>query len=169
MTLVEKASSIAEEAHMGQTRKLGGGPYVEHPRAVAKLLEEAGCDEETVAAARVHDVLEDTSYGEERLRRELGTKVVDIVQEVSEDKTRAWRERKEEYIEKIRHASYEAQLVSLADKIHNLRSILESYASLGVQVWDAFTRGKDDTMWYYAALHIRRRADVGASLEIRRA
>jgi len=40
----------------------------------------------------------------------------------------------------------------LADKIHNLRSILESYASLGVQVWDAFTRGKDDTMWYYAAM-----------------
>lgn len=152
MTLADKALAIATEAHMGQVRKVDKLPYIAHPIEVARMVHKAGFPDKVVAAALVHDVLEDTPYDEDLLRAQLGDGVVNIVKEVTENKARPWRERKEQYIAHIRAGSTEAQVVSLADKIHNLRGMLEGYKKTGDHMWSEFTRGKEDTVWYYGEM-----------------
>ena len=152
MSLYDTALAIATRAHAGQLRKVDQSPYIAHPTAVAAMLREAGCSEVVVAAALVHDVLEDTGFGEEPLREGLGDEVVAIVKGVSEDKLQPWEERKRHYVEMVRTGPPEAQLVSLADKIHNLRGILEGHKALGEGVWSKFTRGKQETLWYYGEM-----------------
>lgn len=148
MNLVEKAAAIATQAHEGQLRK-DGPPYITHPTAVAHLLQGRGFPDTTVAAAYVHDVLEDTSFGEDRLREALGKEVVDIVKTVSEDKSLEWEERKKRYIESVASGSEAAKAVCVADKIHNLQSVLAAYAKEGEAVWQKFTRGKEEALWFH--------------------
>ncbi len=141
--LIERAAKIAALAHAGQVRKGDGSPYVAHPFMLALMLVRNGFSDTPVAAALVHDVLEDTDFGEEKLREALGDEITGIVKEVSEDKSLVWEERKEKYIEAVRRGSVEAKAVSLVDKIHNLQSILAAHASLGPVVWERFNRGRE--------------------------
>ena len=145
-SLVDKAARIAVEAHVNQKRKGDGSPYVVHPFMVAYKLTRHGFSETIVAAALVHDVLEDTDVGEERLRDMLGEEVVCIVKAVSEDKTLVWEDRKEKYLEMVRESSPEVWAVSCADKIHNLESILAVHAASGDEVWGKFKRGKEQKL-----------------------
>ena len=142
-SLIERAAKIAVTAHAGQVRKGDSSPYVAHPFMVALMLVRHGFSDTVVAAALVHDVLEDTGFTEEKMREALGDEVTDIVKTVSEDKSLVWEERKEKYLETVRHGSPEAKAVSLADKIHNLESILTAHTSLGPAVWERFKRGKE--------------------------
>jgi (p)ppGpp synthase/HD superfamily hydrolase len=112
-------------------------PVVSHVTTVAMVVQRAGWDDETVAAAFLHDVIEDENRWEARFRYEnltalMGPKVAEIVREVSEDKLdasgrrRPWRDRKIGYIERLRTASDGAVAISVADKLHNLWTINES-------------------------------------------
>lgn len=146
--LVERAAAIAIEAHAGQKRKFPDIPYATHTIAVAITLAQHGFPEPVIAAALVHDVLEDTAFGEEKLRAELGEEVVEIVKIVSEDKTLAWEERKRKYIESVKQGSPEAKAVSAADKIHNLKSFLEGYTRVGESIWAQFNATKEKRVWF---------------------
>lgn len=148
MELVEKAREIAHKAHEGQVRKTDGSPYVHHPEAVAEIVKEHGFGEEVVAAALVHDVLEDCDMTETELREELGDEVVNIVTAVSENKDLEWEDRKEQYAEAVASSGEGTMAVSVADKIHNAKSLLGYYAEHGPKTWDSFNRGKEKKVWF---------------------
>ena len=148
MDIVQKALRIMLLAHGQQVRKTDGSPYIIHPMMVAKKLARLGFSDETIAAALVHDVLEDTDVTEQQLRQELGDKVVDIILPLSEDKKLEWETRKKKYINDVKNASVETKAVSIADKIHNLESIIETHKTMGSDIWPKFNRGKEQKMWF---------------------
>jgi guanosine-3',5'-bis(diphosphate) 3'-pyrophosphohydrolase len=148
MTLSEKAFCIALKAHDGQFRKTDTTPYIAHPVMVAETLARAGFPDLVTAAALVHDVIEDTSVTREELLAALGEEVIAIVDAVTEDKSLPWEARKSAYIEQVRGAGAEAKAVSLADKIHNIESMLDAYGREGEAVWAHFNRTKDTKLWF---------------------
>ena len=89
------------------------------------------------------------------IRERYGENVLAIVEGCTDtDQTPKppWRKRKEDYIAHVRHASPSIRLVSMADKLHNARSILQDYRVMGENVWKRFTGGKDGSLWYYRSL-----------------
>lgn len=123
-----RAAAFAAHKHRDQRRKdAEASPYINHPLAVAALLSEAGVDDEVVlAAALLHDTIEDTDTTADELRAEFGAEVTSIVLEVTDDKSLPKARRKELQVEHAPHMSDGAKAVKLADKICNLRDILET-------------------------------------------
>lgn len=152
MTLYQTALTIAVGAHAGQIRKHNGTPYVVHPIMVARMVEGAGFTETVVAAALLHDVLEDTDVTEETLLLAVGEEVLQIVQALSEDKPMEWRARKAKYIETVVAAGESVWAISVADKIHNAESLLAFYAEVGNAAWAVFNKGKVDKIWFEESL-----------------
>ena len=152
MDLIERAIQIAADAHKEQRRKSDDTPYIAHPIMVMRILEQHNFDDIVVAAGVVHDVLEDTKMTEASLRAALNDAVVDIVIAVSEDKSLEWEVRKIAYIEAVSTAGEGVKAVSVADKIHNARSLLAGYAEQGSHIWDKFNRGKEQKLWFESAL-----------------
>lgn len=150
ISLIEKAARLAVEAHDGQTYKTDDAPYIVHPFSIALFLARHGFSDTVIAAALVHDVLEDTDVGEDEMTRTLGPEVVTIVKTVSEDATLPWEERKQKYVEAVRSGSVEAKAVSLADKINNLERLISRHHMQGPAVWSHFNRGKEDKLWFDA-------------------
>lgn len=148
LNIVEKAIRIAVVAHQNQTRKGDGLPYIIHPIMVALKLAKHGFSDEIIAAALTHDVLEDTDFGEGILKQELGDEVFDIVKAVTNDESLSWEDKKKKYIETVRNGNEGAKAVAVADKIHNLESLLIAYQKQGKDVWKNFNRGKDQKVWF---------------------
>lgn len=144
MTKLEKAAEFSARYHAGQTRKLGGAPYIVHLYETAAIASLMTQDDEILAAALLHDVLEDTAMDADTLRAEFGETAARIVRWCSEDKMRGrapaetWQERKVAAIERMKGAPVEAKIVLLADKLSNIRSIAAQYAKDGDAVWAAF-------------------------------
>ncbi|MGF6764823.1 guanosine-3',5'-bis(diphosphate) 3'-pyrophosphohydrolase [Paraburkholderia sp. GAS33] len=129
MHRIIQAIAFAAEKHRGQRRKdRDASPYINHPIALANVLaNEAGIEDESVLVAAVlHDTIEDTDTSEEEMAQLFGQAVVDIVNEVTDDKSLPKAERKRLQIERASQASREAKLVKLADKICNLRDLAGS-------------------------------------------
>lgn len=153
----EDALTYAARLHRDQTRKGANVPYVTHLLAIASIVGESGGTEDEVVAALLHDAPEDRG-GRKRLediRARFGDGVADIVDgctDTYEDPKPDWRPRKETYVAHVREVPAPVQLVSAADKLHNARSILADLRSLGDELWDRFTGGKEGTLWYYRAL-----------------
>lgn len=155
---LQSAFRYAAEKHEGQARKQTSVPYLSHLMAVASLVLEAGGDEEMAIAALLHDVVEDCG-GMPRLRdvRKLfGDRVAKIVEGCTDsfsDPKLEWKQRKDDYVEHLKHADPETRLVSAADKLHNVRTILTDYRQDGEKIWERFSGKKDGTLWYYRALN----------------
>jgi (p)ppGpp synthase/HD superfamily hydrolase len=118
---------------------------------------EAGGEEDQVIAALLHDAAEDHGGRErlEEIRRKFGDRVANIVEGCSDDLDHLdapWRQRKERYIQHLREAPEEVLLVSLADKLHNARSVLMESRQLGEAVFERFQGGRDYSAWYEPAL-----------------
>lgn len=152
-----RAFLFAAKKHDGQTRKASTIPYLAHLMGVASLVLEFGGDEDMAIAALLHDVVEDCG-GEPMLRevrKRFGKRVGRIVDgctdTYSTPKPR-WRGRKESYIRHLKNVDAETRLVSAADKLNNIRSILSDYRSIGEQIWARFNGGREGTLWYYRAL-----------------
>ena len=127
--LVLKAAQFAAEKHRHQRRKdAHASPYINHPIALASLLaNEGGIDDpEVLCAALLHDTIEDTQTTADELRAEFGDAIAEIVLEVTDDKTLPVAERKRLQVVHAPHSSHKARLVKLADKICNVRDLLES-------------------------------------------
>lgn len=148
ISLIEKAAQIAVKAHNEQTRKSDGTPYVIHPFMVARKLMKYNFPETVIAAGLVHDVVEDSDFTSEDIRRELGEEVLEIIKHVSEDKSQVWEERKLNYANAIKNASVGTKAVCVADKIHNLESLLLAYSVQGEGLWSKFNRGRDKKLWF---------------------
>lgn len=128
LPLVLKAAAFAAERHRRQRRKdLHATPYINHPLALASVLSvEAGVvDAEVIAAALLHDTIEDTETTLSEIREAFGERVAGIVDEVSDEPGLEDDERRRRQVEQAPHLSHGARLVKLADKIANLRDVLE--------------------------------------------
>ncbi len=153
--LIESALIFAARAHRDQVRKGTDIPYVVHPVGVMLALEQAGeHDPVLLAAALLHDTLEDAGVALETLRQEFGERVAEIVAGASEPYGRdeRWETRKQHTVAYLRAAPRDVQLVAAADKLHNLRSIVAEYAALGDALWRRFNRGRPEIAWYYRAV-----------------
>ena len=151
------ALGYAHQVHQNQRRKGTGIPYVAHVLGVAAIAMEYGADEDEAIGALLHDAAEDGG-GEATLaeiRARFGDVVADIVLGCSdslvedpEDKL-PWLERKENYLAHLESAGQSVCLVSAADKLHNVRSIIRDYRDHGEDIWDRFQGRRDGTLWYY--------------------
>lgn len=160
MTRFESALVYANQVHQDQVRKGTGIPYMAHILGVAAIALEYGATDDEAVGALLHDAAEDGG-GEARLaeiRARFGDAVGDIVfgcsdslVEHPEDKL-PWRERKESYLAHLEGASSSVCLVSAADKLHNVRSIVRDLRLHGDEVWARFQGRRDGTLWYYAAV-----------------
>ncbi len=153
----EDALAYAARIHNGQTRKSSELPYVSHLLAVCALVLEDGGEEDEAIAALLHDAGEDAGgHGRiEEIRSRYGDRVARIVEECSdtlETPKPPWRERKEAYIAHLDDASTDALRVSLADKLHNARSIERDRRAVGEKVWERFSAPRSDVLWYYRSL-----------------
>jgi len=128
LALLFRALAFAAHKHRDQRRKdAGASPYINHPIALADVLVNEGgvSDIEVLCAALLHDTLEDTDTRQEELVNAFGSRVARVVAEVTDDKSLSSPERKRLQIEHAPKLSPEAKLVKLADKICNLRDIVE--------------------------------------------
>ena len=152
-----RAFQFAARKHAGQTRKASTIPYIAHLMGVASLVLEAGGDEDLAIAALLHDVVEDCGGAPmlKEVQRRFGKRVAHIVDGCTDSDTDPkppWRERKENYLRHLNKADAGTRLVSAADKLNNIRSILTDYREIGESVWARFNGGHDGTLWYYRAL-----------------
>lgn len=152
-----RAFLFAAEKHKGQPRKASTIPYIAHLMGVASLVLEAGGDEDLAIAALLHDVVEDCGGAPmlKEVRRRFGPRVAKMVDGCTDTDVYPkppWRQRKEKYIARLRYEDKETRLVSAADKLNNVRSILSDYRSVGESVWSRFHGGREGTLWYYRTL-----------------
>jgi (p)ppGpp synthase/HD superfamily hydrolase len=152
-----RAFNFAAEKHAGQTRKASTIPYIAHLMGVASLALEFGGDEDMAIAALLHDVVEDCGGTPvlKEVRRKFGSRVAKIVDGCTDSDVEPkppWRGRKEAYIQHLKSADAETRLVSAADKLNNVRSILSDHREVGESVWERFHGGREGTLWYYRAL-----------------
>jgi (p)ppGpp synthase/HD superfamily hydrolase len=131
--LLGTALETARRAHRGQVRNASGGrPYIDHPIAVAERLSEHGYPDEVLAAALLHDVVEDSELEVEDVRRIGGVRVAKIVAALTDDETiEPYARRKREHREHVEGAGREALAVYAADKLTNLSMLRDAYAEQG--------------------------------------
>ncbi|MEI6379195.1 MAG: HD domain-containing protein [Candidatus Falkowbacteria bacterium] len=155
--LIQKAINYAAKLHAGQVRKASIElPYISHPYSVAWIVADYCQDEEVIAAALLHDVIEDVAgYSLAALELDFGPRVASLVQSVSEvDKSVGmsqlpWRERKDAYLANLKTNEEGALYITAADKIHNLQSLIEAYLDRGEQIWSDFHSPADSKLWFY--------------------
>jgi (p)ppGpp synthase/HD superfamily hydrolase len=137
--LVAEAYRLASDAHEGQLRKDNGSPYITHPVTVAELLHDAGFDDEVIAAALLHDVVEDTEMGPDEIAERFGDRVAEVVEALSEDEgIQDYEERKREHREQVEESGRDAIAIYIADKLSNLRDMRRIYAEEGETIASRF-------------------------------
>jgi (p)ppGpp synthase/HD superfamily hydrolase len=153
--LLERAVRLAAQAHHHQDRKGSGAPYFTHLAGVALILARAGFrDDRLLAAAVLHDVVEDTDVSLAQLAEQFPADVLELVAALSERKTdergekRPWEDRKAEHLEHVARSSRAARAIVLADKLHNLESMLFDLESGTLQL-AAFKAPPERIVWYY--------------------
>ena len=153
--LVEQALRWAAKCHRHHHRKGSDLPYITHPVSAAMFLMRAGIDDdEILAAAMLHDVVEDTDCSLETLASKFPARVVALVsamterQHDSDGRKRSWQERKTEHLQHIAAEPWEARAIVLADKLHNLGSMVFDLDH-GEELWSRFTSSPERTLWYY--------------------
>lgn len=154
---LDKAIRIAAVAHNAQPQYRKGTkiPYVVHPFGVMVIASGVTQDEDILIACLMHDILEDVDskiYSETDMIIDFGNRVVSIVKDVTKNENEAdWHARSNAYLNHLEHkASDGAVIVSAADKIHNLQSMLIDYKTEGENLWQRFsTKNSADQLWWY--------------------
>lgn len=159
--MIKKAMTFATKAHEGQLRKGTKRPYIIHPIEVSDIVATMTDDDEIIAAALLHDTIEDCEHITfDILKAEFSDRVARLVQMESEDKTKTWMERKQTTITRLRTAPREVQMIALGDKLSNMRDIDRDYPECGELLWQRF-RMKDKKVigWYYKGIRDALRED----------
>lgn len=152
-SMIQEAARFAAKAHEGVLRKGSRLPYIVHPMEVALIVSVMTDDPEVIAAAYLHDVIEDAGVTYEELKEKFGKRVADLVQVESEDKSKTWHERKQTTINRMKQAPREAKLIAFGDKLSNLRSTSADYLMMGDDIWQKFNeKRKEMHGWYYGSL-----------------
>ena len=155
--LLNRAIIYATQAHAGQMRKGTNLPYIVHPMEALAIVATMTDDPEMLAAAVLHDVVEDTAVTTDDVRREFGDRVAALVTadtNTRKDQENTWHERKQAAIERLSAASYDEKIVALGDKLSNLRAITIDHEKHGEALWKRFNApgGRTDIAWYYRGL-----------------
>lgn len=155
--LVARATAFAAYAHDGQSRKGAALPYILHPMEAANIAATMTNDPEVLAAALLHDVVEDCGVTEAELRARFGKRVAMLVMSMTEQKESdaqaSWQRRKLRSVNRLRAATREQMILTLADKLSNMRSIHRDLQTHGPAVWQRFNQTNPSMQhWYYASM-----------------
>ena len=157
--VLDRAIVFAVKAHSGTERRGKGYPYIVHPLEAVEIVATMTNDQELLAAAALHDTVEDTDVTVEQIREEFGDRIADLVasendtfeEGVSEEDS--WHARKQAAIDRLAKAGREAKMVALGDKLSNMRAIARDYAVQGDALWNLFhAKDPKDHEWHYRGL-----------------
>jgi len=156
---LDRAIEFAVKAHSNSERRGKGFPYVIHPLEAMEIVSTMTSDQELLAAAALHDTVEDTGVTIEEIRREFGDRVASIV-EIESDKfiegiseEDSWHDRKQAAIDRIANAGIDAKMVAMGDKLSNMRAIWRDYELQGDKLWNIFhVKEKSEHEWHYRSL-----------------
>ncbi len=157
--LLDRAIIFAVKAHAGTERRGKGFPYIVHPMEAMEIVATMTPDQELLAAAALHDTVEDTDVTVEQIREEFGERIASLVaaesdvmvEGVSEEDS--WHARKKAAIDRLANASHDAKMVALGDKLSNMRAIARDYAVQGDKLWSLFhASDPKDHEWHYRGL-----------------
>lgn len=157
--LLDKAIVFAVKAHHNTERRGKGFPYIVHPLEAVEIVATITPDQELLAAAALHDTIEDTDVTVDDLRAEFGDRIAELVHSESDQFTEgvseadSWHDRKQAAINRLAAASHDAKIVALGDKLSNMRAIARDYAVKGDALWQIFhVTDKASHEWHYRGL-----------------
>ena len=157
--LLDRTIVFAVRAHAGTERRGKGFPYIVHPMEAVEIVATMTRDQELLAAAALHDTVEDTDTTVEQIRAEFGDRIASlvasesdtVVEGVSEEDS--WHTRKQAAIDRLAQAPHDAKIVALGDKLSNMRAIARDYAQQGDALWNLFhAKDPKDHEWHYRGL-----------------
>ena len=162
-SIVVRAFSFAYKAHKGQYRKGSKIPYIVHPMDVASALMKNEASEEIVVAGLLHDVVEDAGVELQQVEKLFGNQVKRLVKGASEpeeyrremsseERRKTWKVRKSHTVSKIKDADYDLKLLSCADKLSNIRDMINDYNEVGDKLWNKLNATKEQQSWYYNSM-----------------
>ncbi|MBQ4394261.1 MAG: bifunctional (p)ppGpp synthetase/guanosine-3',5'-bis(diphosphate) 3'-pyrophosphohydrolase [Paludibacteraceae bacterium] len=157
--LLDRAIIFAVKAHHNTERRGKGFPYIVHPMEAVEIVATMTADQELLAAAALHDTIEDTDVTVEQIRSEFGDRIADLVHAESDQftdgvsETDSWHDRKQAAIDRLATASHDAKIVAMGDKLSNMRAIWRDYQSRGDELWQIFhVTDKAMHEWHYRGL-----------------
>ena len=157
--LLDRAIIFAVKAHAGTERRGKGFPYIVHPMEAMEIVATMTPDQELLAAAALHDTVEDTDVTVEQIREEFGERIASLVAAESDvmvegvSEEHSWHARKKAAIDRLANASHDAKMVALGDKLSNMRAIARDYAVQGDKLWSLFhASDPKDHEWHYRGL-----------------
>ena len=157
--LLDRAIIFAVRAHAGTERRGKGFPYIVHPMEAMEIVATMTPDQELLAAAALHDTVEDTDVTVDQIRAEFGDRIANLVaaesdafvEGVSEEDS--WHDRKQAAMDRLAAAPHDAKMVALGDKLSNMRAIARDYAVQGDALWNLFhAKDPKDHAWHYRGL-----------------
>ena len=158
-TLLDRAIVFAVRAHAGTERRGKGFPYIVHPMEAVEIVATMTKDQELLAAAVLHDTVEDTDTTVEQIRTEFGDRIASLVASESDivvdgvNEEDSWHARKQAAIDRLARASHDAKVVALGDKLSNMRAIARDYAQQGDALWNLFhAKDPKEHEWHYRGL-----------------
>ena len=157
--LLDRAILFAVKAHAGTERRGKGFPYIVHPMEAMEIVATITPDQELLAAAALHDTVEDTKVTIEEIRDQFGERVANLVAAESDvfiegkSEEETWHARKQAAMDRLAAAPHDAKIVALGDKLSNMRAIARDYATMGDKLWDIFhAKDPSDHEWHYRGL-----------------
>ena len=157
--LLDRAIMFAVRAHAGTERRGKGFPYIVHPMEAVSIAATITSDQEILAAAALHDTVEDTDVTVDQIRSEFGERIASLVaaetDAVMEGKSEneTWHERKKAAIDRLARVSSDAKIVAMGDKLSNMRAIARDYAVQGDALWNLFhVNDPREHEWHYRGL-----------------
>jgi myo-inositol-1(or 4)-monophosphatase len=175
MELVSEAIAFAVKAHDGMRRKKSDAPYILHPMEAAVIVGTMTDDQNLIAAAALHDVVEDAGVTIEEIEEKFGKRVRELVAAETEDKradlppASTWRIRKEESLAELKNTTdIGVLMVWLGDKLANMRAIYRDFKAEGNAMWQRFNQTDvSEQAWYYCSIVTLTKAlsDTSAWLE----
>ena len=161
--LLDRAIIFAVKAHHNTERRGKGFPYIVHPMEAVEIVATITSDQELLAAAALHDTVEDTDVTVEQIRAEFGDRIAELVHAESDqingqlfngaNETETWHARKQAAIDRLAAASHDAKIVAMGDKLSNMRAIWRDYQLKGDALWSIFhVKDKASHEWHYRGL-----------------
>lgn len=158
-SLLDRAIIYAVKAHSGTERRGKGFPYIVHPMEAVEIVATMTSDQELLAAAALHDVVEDTPATVEDIRAAFGDRIARLVEEESDkcvegrSDEASWHERKQAAIDRLAKAPRDAKMVALGDKLSNMRAIWRDWLEKGDAIWSIFhVTDPAEHEWHYRGL-----------------
>lgn len=157
--LLDRAIVFALRAHAGTERRGKGFPYIVHPLEAVTIVATMTSDQELLAAAALHDTVEDTDVTIDQIRAEFGDRIASLVAADSDIPVQdmnaedSWYVRKQAAIDRIAASSHDAKIVAMGDKLSNMRAIARDYVMQGDALWNLFrVKNRKDHEWHYRGL-----------------